>query len=163
MLITTSRKPSSKTRKFCKNFSHATGSEYVNRGKSNFREILLKAKELEEDYIAIVNEIKSNPSKITFYSSNGDVKIAILIAANISKDRLHIKIKDLKIKSDFDRLDLLCDVFQFEKTDEDLTDNYIHILPSDDDDKIAKIDFYNKFGDLSDFQIFVKKISDPSL
>ena len=43
MLISTSRKPSQKTRKFCKNLAHATGSTSVNRGKSNMRELLLKS------------------------------------------------------------------------------------------------------------------------
>ena len=33
MLISTSRKPSQKTRKFCKNLSHAFDYDYVNRGK----------------------------------------------------------------------------------------------------------------------------------
>jgi U3 small nucleolar ribonucleoprotein protein IMP4 len=68
MLISTSRKPSQKTRKFCKNLARATGSTSVNRGKMNMRELLLKALEVDEFNLAIVNEIKGNPSKITFYS-----------------------------------------------------------------------------------------------
>ena len=58
MLISTSRKPSQKTRKFCKNFARVTGSTSVNRGKMNMRELLLKALELEEINLAVVNEIK---------------------------------------------------------------------------------------------------------
>ncbi|MCC7554463.1 MAG: ribonucleotide-diphosphate reductase subunit beta [Methanobacteriaceae archaeon] len=158
MLITTSRKPSSKTRKFCKNLSHATGSEYINRGKSNMREVLLKALEIKEDNIAIVNEIKGNPSKITFYSSNGDINLTILISASLSNDRLHINPKNLTINSEFDDLNILSEIFGFE-LDNESKDNYIHIFPIDNEDKnIAKIHFYNKLGNLTDFQISIKKI-----
>ena len=66
MLISTSRKPSQKTRKFCKNLARCTGSVSVNRGKMNMRELLLKALEIEEFNLAIVNEIKGNPSRISF-------------------------------------------------------------------------------------------------
>jgi len=157
MIITTSRKPSSQTRKFCKNLSHSTGSNYINRGKSSMRDVLLKTLELEEDYIAIVNEIKGNPSKITFYDSNGNIKIAILISANLSNERLHINTKDLKIKSNYKKLSILSDILNL-KIDEDLKENYIHIEKTDEDSNIARINFYNKFGNLSDFQIFIKKV-----
>ncbi|WP_409199393.1 ribonucleotide-diphosphate reductase subunit beta [Methanobrevibacter sp. DSM 116169] len=159
MIITTSRKPSSRTRKFCKNFSHSTGFDYINRGKSNMREVLLKALELDEDYIAIVNEIKGNPSKITFYTSKGEIIIAILISASLSNTRLHINPKDLKIKADFEELNPLNDILGFSIA-QDIKENYIHILPYDnpEDFKIGKINFYNKFGDLTDFQIIIKKI-----
>ncbi len=36
MIITTARKPSSKTRIFCKHLSRFTGWEYVTRGKTSF-------------------------------------------------------------------------------------------------------------------------------
>jgi len=72
MLISTSRKPSQKTRKFCKNFAHATDSTSVNRGKMNMRELLLRALDEDEVNLAIVNEIKGNPSRITFYSNKGE-------------------------------------------------------------------------------------------
>lgn len=161
MLITTSRKPSSKTRKFCKNFSHATGFNYLSRGKSSLREVLLKTMESNEDYIAIVNEIKANPSKITFYSSSGDIKLSILISVSLATERLNLDVKNLKIKSEFADLNILSDIFNFEITNEDLTENYIHISPvENDDDKIAIINFYNKFGNLSDFQIYIRKILD---
>ena len=161
MLLTTSRKPSSQTRKFCKNFYHATGFNYINRGKSSLREILLKAIELEENYIAIVNEIKGNPSKITFYSNSGDIKLIILISISLTNERLNINVENLKIKSDFSKLDILSEIFHFKIINEDVKEDYIHIAPvENDEDKIAKITFYDKFGNLSDFQIYIRKILD---
>ena len=97
MLISTSRKPSQKTRKFCKNLAHATGSTSVNRGKSNMRELLLKALELDEHNLAIVNEIKGNPSRVTFYSNKGEILLIILIGVTTSNERCHILPKNLKI------------------------------------------------------------------
>ena len=72
MLISTSRKPSQKTRKFCKTLARTTDSTSVNRGKMNMRELLLKALEVDEFNLAIVNEIKGNPSRISFYSNKGE-------------------------------------------------------------------------------------------
>ena len=157
MLISTSRKPSQKTRKFCKNLAHATGS---NRGKSNMRELLLKALELEEHNLAIVNEIKGNPSRVTFYSNKGEVLLIILIGVNTSNERCHILPKNLKIVSKVEELNVLSEILGFELVDK-AGENYI--LISKEEDLIAKINFVNKFGDKTDLQINVKKILDGEL
>ena len=155
MLISTSRKPSQKTRKFCKNLAHSTGSTSVNRGKMNMRELLLKALELDEFNLAVVNELKGNPSKITFYSNKGEVLLVILIGASLEFDKLNIAPSKLKIVSQVKKLDVLSDILDIELADK-AEDNYI--LISSDDDLIAKINFINKFGDKTNFQINVKKI-----
>ena len=143
MLISTSRKPSQKTRKFCKNFAHATGSTSVNRGKMNMRELLLKALDLDEINLAIVNEIRGNPSKITFYSNKGEVLLIVLISVAIDNERLNIVPSKLKVVSDVDNLNILSDIFGFELV-EKADENYIHVS-SDDSDLIAKINFINKY------------------
>ncbi len=155
MLISTSRKPSQKTRKFCKNLARATGSTSVNRGKMNMRELLLKALELDEFNLAIVNEIKGNPSKITFYSNKGEILLAILIGASVESEKLNIAPSQLKIVSKIKKLDVLSEILDIELVDK-ADDNYI--LISGSDDLVAKINFFNKFGDKIDFQINVKKI-----
>jgi U3 small nucleolar ribonucleoprotein protein IMP4 len=159
MLISTSRKPSQKTRKFCKNLAHATGSRSVNRGKMNMREILLKALELEEVNLAIVNEIKGNPSKITFYSNKGEILLAILIGATIDNDKMNIAPSQLKIVSEVKKLDVLSDILDLDLV-YDAQDNYI--LVSKSDDSVARINFINKFGEKIDFQINVKKVLEVS-
>ena len=160
MLISTSRKPSQKTRKFCKNFARTTDSTSVNRGKMNMRELLLKALSEDESNLAIVNEIKGNPSRITFYSNKGDELLKILISVNISNERLNIKPSELKMVSEVEELNCLSDIFGFELV-EKAEDNYIHIS-SEDENLVAKINFINKFGDKIDFHINVKKILDES-
>ena len=155
MLISTCRKPSQKTRKFCKNLAHALGSTSVNRGKMNMRELLLKALQLDEFNLAIVNEIKGNPSKITFYSNKGEVLLVILITASIENERLNIAPSKLGIVSDIDELNVLSEILDIELVD-NADCNYIHITASED--FVAKINFINKFGDKTDFQINVKKV-----
>lgn len=156
MLISTSRKPSQKTRKFCKNFSHATVSSYVNRGKMNMRELLLKALELGEVNIAVVHEIKGNPSRITFYSNKGEVLLVLLINVTLTNERLHISPKNLTIVSEVEKLNSLAEIFTFPLVEEDNA-NYIKINKTDDD-LVAKINFINKFEEEIPFQINVRKV-----
>ena len=158
MLISTSRKPSQKTRKFCKNLAHATDSTSVNRGKMNMRELLLKALAEDEVNLAIVNEIKGNPSRITFYSNKGDELLTILISVTTTNERLNISPSKLKIVSEVQKLNCLSDILGFELVDK-AEENYINITDGYDD-LIAKINFINKFGDKTDFQINMKKILD---
>ncbi len=155
MLISTSRKPSQKTRKFCKNLARVTDSTSVNRGKMNMRELLLKALELEEINLAVVNEIKGNPSKITFYSNKGEVLLVILISVVLESEKLNIAPSKLKIVSNMEKLNVLSDILGLELVDK-AEDNFI--LISQDENLIAKINFINKFGDKLNFQINVKKI-----
>ena len=159
MLISTSRKPSQKTRKFCKNLAHATGSTSVNRGKMNMRELLLKALEVDEFNLAIVNEIKGNPSRISFYSNKGELLLTILIGASEDSEKMNIAPSQLKIVSEVDKLNVLSDILDMDLV-EKAEENYILIAKSDD--SVAKINFINKFGDKINFQINVKKLLEVS-
>lgn len=121
----------------------------------NMRELLLKALELDEFNLAIVNEIKGNPSKITFYSNRGEVLLVILISASMENETLNIAPSQLKIVSEVERLNVLGEILDIELVDK-AEDNCI--LISGSDDLVAKINFINKFGDKNKFQINVKKI-----
>lgn len=155
MLISTSRKPSQKTRKFCKTLARVTDSTSVNRGKMNMRELLLKALEVDELNLAIVNESKGNPSKITFYSNKGEVLLVILITVVLENEKLNIAPSQLKVVSKIEKLNVLSDILDLDLVD-DARDNCIII--SDAENLMAKINFINKFGDILNFQINVKKI-----
>lgn len=124
------------------------------------RELLLKALAEEEVNLAIVNEIKGNPSKITFYSNRGDELLSILITVSISNERLNVSPSKLKIVSEVEQLNCLSDIMGYELVD-DAEENYIYIS-REDSDLMARINFINKFGDKTDFQINVKKILDKN-
>ncbi|WP_458454294.1 Brix domain-containing protein [Methanobrevibacter sp.] len=155
MLISTSRKPSQKTRKFCKSLARVTGSTSVNRGKMNMRELLLKALEVDEYNLAVVNEIKGNPSRISFFSNKGELLLTILIGVTLDNEKTNIAPSQLKIVSEVKRLNVLSDILDLDLV-ESAEDNYILISKSDDSP--ARIHFINKFGDELNFQINVKKI-----
>ncbi len=76
MIITTARKPSSKTRTFCKHLSRFTGLEYVTRGKTSLSD-------LADEPFLIVGEYKGNPASFNFFS-NG--RCILSIRANVSLD-----------------------------------------------------------------------------
>ena len=129
MLISTSRKPSQKTRTFCKNLSHAFGFDYTNRGKSSLRDLLVKANQLGHDKLVLVYQIKGNPSKLTFY----DLESNELLAAEV----LGIEITTEPQDSNYIR---------------------ISYADYDDDKNFAILYFVNRKGEQIDFQINVKKI-----
>ena len=130
MLISTSRKPSQKTRKFCKNLAHATGSTSVNRGKMNMRELLVKALEVDEFNLAIVNEIKGNPSRISFYSNRGELLLTILIGASEGTEKMNIAPSQLKIVSTVEKLNILSDILDMDLV-ERAEENFILITKSE--------------------------------
>ena len=123
------------------------------------RELLLKALEVEEFNLAIVNEIKGNPSRISFYSNRGELLLTILIGASEGSEKMNIAPSQLKMVSEVDRLNVLKDIFDMDLVDK-AEENYILISKSDD--SVAKINFINKFGDKINFQINVKKILEVS-
>ena len=125
----------------------------------NMRELLLKALELDEFNLAIVNEIKGNPSKITFYSNKGEVLLVILIGSAIENEKLNIAPSRLKIVSEVEKLDVLSEILDIDLVDK-ADDNYI--LISSSEDLVAKINFVNKFGQVNKFQINVKKVLEVS-
>lgn len=155
MLISTSRKPSQKTRKFCKFLARSTGSTSVNRGKMNMRELLLKALEVDEYNLAIVNEIKGNPSRISFFSNKGELLLTVLVGVTLDNEKTNIAPSQLKIVSEVGKLDVLSEILDLDLVDS-AEDNYILISKSDDSP--ARIHFVNKFGERLNFQINIKKI-----
>ena len=121
----------------------------------NMRELLLKALELDEFNLAVVNEIKGNPSKITFYSNRGEVLLVVLISASMEKETLNIAPSQLKMVSQVERLNVLSEILDIEMLDK-AEDNCI--LISESDDSVARINFINKFGEMNKFQINIKKV-----
>ena len=162
MLISTSRKPSQKTRKLCKNLSHTLNYPYVNRGKSSIHDLQVKSKQLEQEGIILIYEIKGNPSKITFLDISGEETFNMQISAETTNDRLNIRPSQLIIKQDFPDLNPLAKLLNLPLENNTL-ENCIHMRKSNNREKsngyIAAIDFYNKFGEITDFKINIKKLS----
>lgn len=76
MIITTARKPSPKTRIFCKHLGRFMGWNYVTRGKSSLQDLADKP-------FLLVGEYRGNPGSFSFFL-NG--KRVLSIRANVSLD-----------------------------------------------------------------------------
>jgi len=76
MKITTARKPSSKTRIFCKHLGRFTGWTYITRGKSSLKDFADKP-------FLLVGESRGNPGNFSFFLNS---KCVLSIRANVSLD-----------------------------------------------------------------------------
>lgn len=77
MIITTARKPTSKTRIFCKHLSKFTGNEYLTRGKTSLSM-------LAPTSFLVVGESRGNPASFNFFFNN---ECVLSIRANVSLDK----------------------------------------------------------------------------
>jgi U3 small nucleolar ribonucleoprotein protein IMP4 len=78
MIITTARKPSSKTRTFCKHLGRFTGWEYVTRGKTS-------REKLSDEPFLLVGEYKGNPGSLSFFL-NGISVLSIHVSVSMDKE-----------------------------------------------------------------------------
>jgi len=78
MIITTARKPSSKTRTFCKHLGRFTGWEYVTRGKTS-------REDLSGEPFLLVGEYKGNPGSLSFFL-NGISVLSIHVSVSMDKE-----------------------------------------------------------------------------
>lgn len=77
MIITTARKPTSKTRIFCKHLSRFTGKEYLTRGKTSLSM-------LDDTSFMVVGESNGNPANFNFFLNN---ECVLSIRANVSLEK----------------------------------------------------------------------------
>ncbi|MGB9978295.1 Brix domain-containing protein [Methanobacterium sp.] len=154
MLITTSRKPSNRTRSFCQDLSHVLNAKYVNRGKMSFRDALLKSATLGFQEIAIVSQIKGNPSKIEIYNKNNELLLFLKIT---------VSLLNLKGKINSDALNIRCEIEELKNPiinilkipEGNSRKNLIWIKKGEGENK-AIIEFYDKEGSIRDPRIYVK-------
>ncbi|MEM0303375.1 MAG: rRNA maturation protein [Archaeoglobaceae archaeon] len=81
MILTTSRKPSRKTRSFAKALSRFLNWQYVQRGK-------ISLKEFENECICMISEIKGNPAFLNFYEYGEKVLEVFFSVSNIKKVKI---------------------------------------------------------------------------
>lgn len=95
ILITTSHRPSSRTRSFIKDLSSILpGSYKTNRGHKTLLELAIEAKRRELSYVAIVTDCGGNPGAIDIYEVVEEasmhpklVKIATLVIKGVKLSR----------------------------------------------------------------------------
>lgn len=123
----------------------------------SFRELRLKGLEENELTLAIIYEMKGNPSRISFFSVKGKIKLELNISVSITKNRLNIKTKELKIKIDKKGLEFISDILDVEN-DQNPHNNYIHITDYTKNNSMALIEFYNNTRNKTDLKIAIKSL-----
>ena len=77
MLITSSRKPSGKTKILCKTLALFFDCTYMTRGKMSLSEVL---EEGRENIVLIVGEFHGNPGSLSFYDTAGTLYLSLHIS-----------------------------------------------------------------------------------
>ncbi len=77
ILVTTSRKPSPRTRSFSRDFARALGAEYLTRGKANLEQVFSLVP--EDGVLVMIKERRGNPSLIEVYRG-GERVLALKLA-----------------------------------------------------------------------------------
>ncbi len=160
MLITTSRKPSQRTRSFCKSLVRVLNSSYINRGKMSIREVLIKSSELGLDKIAVVSEMKGNPSKIDFHDEEGELILSLDVTVSIpnsnASSKSRVKTKNLQINSEIDELKGLGDILTIPEFHDGSALENILLIKKGDVKNRAVIEFYGDNGIETGPKIFIK-------
>lgn len=154
MLITTSRKPSKRTRSFCKYLNRIFDSEYVNRGKMSMRDVILKLVASNYSHAVLVYEYNGNPSKITIFNKEGNEILSMTINIALPEERINIKKDQLSFKCDIDEMAVLEDVL-ISENNLDEESNLICINESSNDYK-AVLEVFDNKSFCTGFKIFVK-------
>ena len=84
MLITSSRKPSIKTRTLCKELASFFQCESINRGKMGMKETLSL---VADGPLLIVGEYHGNPGSLIFYAQDGRELLSIRISVTFTEKR----------------------------------------------------------------------------
>ncbi|MEN4006471.1 MAG: ribosomal biogenesis protein [Methanobacteriaceae archaeon] len=155
MFITTSRKPSAKTRTFCRSLSRALNADYTNRGKMSFRDVLIKASKFK--IIAVVSEIKGNPSRIEFYNQKGEILLTLYITAAILYLNGKINPDKLTLRCEINELtEKLLDIFEIKEDERESNENLLWIK-KDEKGSCAIFEFYGNDGSVVNPKIYVRR------
>ncbi|HLI46013.1 MAG TPA: hypothetical protein VKU94_02345 [Geobacterales bacterium] len=101
LLITTSRRPSRRTRSFVRDLALLFNAERITRGKSSIDDLLSEL--VNGSKLLVIDTKKGNPSRIRVYDRNGLLKIYILRSVKLLRE-----IKGLK-KVSFSKIPVLAE------------------------------------------------------
>ncbi len=159
MFITTSRKPSQRTRTFARSLERVLNAKYINRGKMSLRDVLIKSDNLNFNRIIIISEMKGNPSKIEILNSSGDSLISLnatvsitSLSGRIEKDRLSIRCEIEELKKD---INPILGIF-VEDNERSISNSNLIWIKKGYKDNEGVIEFYDQDGHLTGPKIYLK-------
>ncbi|MEO2117712.1 MAG: rRNA maturation protein [Methanocaldococcus sp.] len=120
MIITTSRKPSQRTRSFVRDLERTLNIPYIQRGKLSLKEIF----EID-NHVLLIGEFKANPGTLVVYDVENERRLSSFISVKLQReicgekiyndDGIRIKIsKELKDNEEFQKHYEIYDEFLFQ-------------------------------------------------
>lgn len=175
MLITTSRKPSPRTRSFTRSLERILNSKYINRGKMSMRDVLLKSSALSYSTIAVISEMKGNPNRLEIYNSKGESLISMditvtnsLASGKINKKKLNLRWELGESKSELkekiisitgipeDPTDLIRGSASVKRELKQYTNSNLILIKEGEDGK-AVVEFTDQKGQITGPRIYIHK------
>ncbi len=137
MIITTSKKPSQRTRSFARELERTLNIPYVQRGKLSLKEIF----EIDK-HVLLIGEFKGNPGTLVVYDVENERRLSSFVSVKLQReicgekiyndDGIRIKIsKELKDNEDFQKYYEIYDEFLFHHLNVDENSDIILKLEKD--------------------------------
>jgi U3 small nucleolar ribonucleoprotein protein IMP4 len=126
----------------------------------SIRDVLIKSSELGYNEIAVISEMKGNPSRIEFLDAKGEIDLSIEVTVGIpnsnANSKSRVKSEDLKLYSEVPELDQIGNILDIPQLKEGSPlENLMTLKRAEGKDK-ALIEFYGSNGIETGPKIFVK-------
>jgi U3 small nucleolar ribonucleoprotein protein IMP4 len=126
----------------------------------SIRDVLIKSSELGYNEIAVISEMKGNPSRIEFLDAKGEINLSIEVTVGIpnsnANSKSRVKSEDLKLYSEVPELDQIGNILDIPQLKEGSPlENLMTLKRAEGKDK-ALIEFYGSNGIETGPKIFVK-------
>jgi U3 small nucleolar ribonucleoprotein protein IMP4 len=126
----------------------------------SIRDVLIKSSELGYDEIAVISEMKGNPSKIDFLDAEGEINLSLDVTVGIpnsnANSKSRVKSENLQLHSEVPELDQIGNILNIPQfTEGSPLENLMVIKRAEGKDK-ALIEFYGSNGIETGPKIFVK-------
>ncbi|ADC70247.1 Brix domain protein [Methanocaldococcus sp. FS406-22] len=147
MILTTSRKPSQRTRSFARDLERTLNLPYVQRGKLSLKDIF----EIDK-HVLLIGEFKANPGTLVVYDVENERRLSSFISVKLQReicggkiyndDGIRIRIsKELKDDEEFQKHYEIYDEFLFQHLNID-EDSDITLRLEKDPKYLFAIQFY---------------------
>jgi U3 small nucleolar ribonucleoprotein protein IMP4 len=147
MILTTSRKPSQRTRSFARDLERTLNLPYVQRGKLSLKDIF----EIDK-HVLLIGEFKANPGTLVVYDVENERRLSSFISVKLQReicgekiyndDGIRIRIsKELKDDEEFQKYYEIYDEFLFQHLNID-EDSDITLRLEKDPKYLFAIQFY---------------------
>ena len=127
----------------------------------SIREVLIKSSELGYDNIALISEIKGNPSRIDFQDALGETILSLDITVGIpnsnANSKSRVKSENLKLNSEVSELDQLGDILDIPKFTEGSPLENLMVIKKSDQKYRALVEFYGSNGIDTGPKIYIKE------